>query len=161
MGSTGAGKTYLSKKLSKKYNIKSYELDRIVYDQNNLTKHRKFGVGKWNWSKTTGEPYTGNWNFYTTTIDDIAYNVYVVTYEAPLAKGVETPEKAMHQVYLDSAITNADVSRINEALGPNWQIKVLAEGVQAAGFTNAYSALNTAFSEPGAYTVDWSGAVKQ
>lgn len=40
MGSTGAGKTYLSKKLSKKYNIKSYELDRIVYDQNNLTKHR-------------------------------------------------------------------------------------------------------------------------
>lgn len=40
MGSTGGGKTYLSKKLSKKYNIKSYELDRIVYDQNNLTKHR-------------------------------------------------------------------------------------------------------------------------
>ena len=40
MGSTGAGKTYLSKKLSKKYNIKAYELDRIVYDQNNLTVHR-------------------------------------------------------------------------------------------------------------------------
>ncbi len=40
MGSTGSGKTYLSKKLSKKYNITSYELDKIVYDQNNLTKKR-------------------------------------------------------------------------------------------------------------------------
>ena len=41
MGCTGSGKTYLSKKLSEKYNIKSYELDKIVYDQNNLTIHRK------------------------------------------------------------------------------------------------------------------------
>lgn len=40
MGSTGSGKTYLSKKLSKKYNIKSYELDKIVYDQSNLIKKR-------------------------------------------------------------------------------------------------------------------------
>ena len=41
MGCTGSGKTYLSKKLSEKYNIKSYELDKIVYDQKNLTIHRK------------------------------------------------------------------------------------------------------------------------
>ena len=41
MGSTGSGKTYLSSKLSKKYQINSYELDRIVYDQENLTVHRK------------------------------------------------------------------------------------------------------------------------
>lgn len=40
MGSTGAGKTYLSKKLSNKYNIESFELDKIVYDQNNLMTHR-------------------------------------------------------------------------------------------------------------------------
>ena len=40
MGSTGVGKTYLSKKLSKKYNIKTYELDRIVYDQENISVHR-------------------------------------------------------------------------------------------------------------------------
>ncbi|MGM9878902.1 MAG: DNA topology modulation protein FlaR [Bacilli bacterium] len=40
IGSTGAGKTYLSKKLSEKYNMKAYELDRIVYDQNNLSVHR-------------------------------------------------------------------------------------------------------------------------
>lgn len=40
MGSTGSGKTYLSKKLSNKYNIESFELDKIVYDQNNLMTHR-------------------------------------------------------------------------------------------------------------------------
>ena len=40
MGSTGAGKTYLSKILSDKYNIEAFELDKIVYDQNNLMTHR-------------------------------------------------------------------------------------------------------------------------
>lgn len=40
MGSTGSGKTYLSKILSNKYNIESFELDKIVYDQNNLMTHR-------------------------------------------------------------------------------------------------------------------------
>lgn len=32
IGPSGSGKTTLSKKLSQKYNIKSYELDKIVYD---------------------------------------------------------------------------------------------------------------------------------
>lgn len=40
MGSTGVGKTYLSKKLSKKYDVKTYELDKIVYNQENLSVHR-------------------------------------------------------------------------------------------------------------------------
>lgn len=40
MESTGSSKTYLSKKLSNKYNIESFELDKIVYDQNNLMTHR-------------------------------------------------------------------------------------------------------------------------
>ena len=31
MGSTGSGKTYLSKILSNKYNIEAFELDKIVY----------------------------------------------------------------------------------------------------------------------------------
>lgn len=35
IGSTGSGKTTLAKKLSKKYNIKHYELDKIVYDDDN------------------------------------------------------------------------------------------------------------------------------
>ena len=41
MGSTGAGKSTLAKALSKKYNIDCYELDKLVYYKNNITKHRK------------------------------------------------------------------------------------------------------------------------
>ena len=113
------------------------------------------GEGKWDWSKTTGAPYEGDWNFYTTTIDDISYNVYVVTYGTALKAGETTPEYAMHQVYLDSKVTNADIESINEQLGTDWQIKVIAEGTQSAGFDNAYAALNAAFGVPGTYTPAW------
>ena len=109
------------------------------------------GTGKWDWSKTTGAPYSGDWNYYETTIDNVEYNVYVVTYESEVGSGVEIAEKAMNQVYLDSKVTNDDIEDIIEKLGDNWKIKVVAEGVQAAGFDNAYEALNTAFGTPGSY----------
>ncbi len=119
------------------------------------------GAGKWDWSTTAGVPYQGNWNYYKTTIDEIDYNVYVVTYGTALKQGEETQEKAMHQVYLDKNTSNEAINSYVETLGKNWQIKVLAEGVQAAGFDDAYTALNTAFGVPGEYTVDWSGATAQ
>ena len=119
------------------------------------------GEGKWDWSKTSGTPYDDDWNYYETSINNVKYNVYVVTYGTALKTGEVTPEKAMHQVYLDSKVTNADVEKINKTLGKNWKILVVAEGTQAAGFEDAYSALNTAFGVPGSYNVDWSGAVQQ
>ena len=119
------------------------------------------GEGKWDWSKTSGTPYEDDWNYYETSINNVKYNVYVVTYGTALKTGEVTPEKAMHQVYLDSKVTNADVEKINETLDKNWKILVVAEGPQAAGFEDAYSALNTAFGVPGSYNVDWSGAVQQ
>ena len=119
------------------------------------------GEGKWDWSKTTGDPYQGDWNYYETTIDNIKYNVYVVTYGTALKANEVTPEKAIHQVYLDSRTSNEAIASYKTTLGDNWQILVLAEGTQSAGFANAYEALNTAFGVPGNYTVDWTGAVKQ
>lgn len=119
------------------------------------------GDGKWDWSKTTGADYQGDWNYYETTIDDIEYNVYVVTYGTALEEGKETPEKAIHQVYLDSKVTNDDITKITETLGANWQIKVVAEGTQSEGFSDAYEALNAAFGVPGTYTPDWSGVANQ
>lgn len=110
------------------------------------------GEGKWDWSKTTGTPYEGDWNYYETTINNIKYNVYVVTYGTALKAGQTTPEYAMNQVYLDSKVTTSDIEKINAALGTNWEIKVIAEGAQAAGFSDAYDALNTAFGVPGTYT---------
>lgn len=122
------------------------------------------GEGLWDWSKAAGEPYSGDWNYYETTIDDIKYNVYVVTYGTAL-KPVEGANydctcAAMEQVYLDARTTNEDIDEYVEALGENWHILVVAEGTQAAGFNNAYDALNTAFGVPGAYKVDFAGAVK-
>ena len=115
-------------------------------------------AGKWDWSKTAGEAYSGDWNCYTTTIDGTGYNVYVVTYETALQKGEKTVD-AIHQVYLDSGTTNEDIAKIKETLGDEWYIYVAAEGAQAAGFADAYEALNTAFGDPTdtAYTsaIDW------
>lgn len=113
------------------------------------------GADHWDWSKQTGAPYEGDWNYYETNIGGIDYNVYVVTYEKALAKGEKTVD-AMHQVYLDSRVTNGDIEQINEKLGNEWKILVAAEGCQADGFDNAYAALNAAFGTPGNYAVDWT-----
>lgn len=119
------------------------------------------GDGMWDWSKTAGDPYTGEWNYYKENIGGIDYNVYVVTYGTVLKAGETTAQNAIHQVYLDPKATNEDIEDATKALNGNWQILVLAEGAQAAGFDNAYDALNTAFGVPGKYDVDWTVAEKQ
>jgi hypothetical protein len=115
--------------------------------------------GKWNWTPALGEEgaagYGSGWNFYTTQIDGIWYNVYVVTYETVLNGGETTAENAIHKVYMDHGVTSEKLVELNEALGGDWSIKVVAEGVQAASFTNAYEALNAAFGVPGTYTINW------
>ena len=69
----------------------------------------------------------------------------------------ESTDDAMHQVYLDGKVTNEDVASIDDKLGDDaWKILVVAEGVQAKGFDDAYTALNTAFGTPGSYTIDWA-----
>lgn len=114
--------------------------------------------GKWNWSNSVDGTTGSDWNYYTTTIDDVSYNVYVVTYETKLAKDESTVD-AMSQVYLDSKTSNEDIKKIKETLGDNWYIYVAAEGTQAEGFDDAYTALNTAFGNPtdSTYTssIDW------
>lgn len=125
------------------------------------------GAGLWDWSKTADDnKYVGNWNYYETSINGIKYNVYVVTYGSilpgkELGKEAAVTEDAMSQVYLDKKVTNADITRIKtgldaqgnkvcDALGDEWKIYVVAEGTQAAGFDDAYQALNESFGTPGA-----------
>ena len=116
--------------------------------------------GKWNWTaKADGVTGKDGYNFYTTTVGGVSYNVYVVTYETALANGEETVD-AMTQVYLDPKVTNADIERLNEALGTQWKILVVAEGSQADGFDTAYDSLNASFGVPGSYTVDFEAAAE-
>lgn len=130
-----------------------------TFDAGNNVLHFNYSeenaaAGKWDWSDATAAPYTGNWNYYETKIGEIDYNVYVVTYEKALAKNEATVD-AIHQVYLDSKVSNEDIAKITETLGSNWKIYVAAEGAQVEGFDNAYDALNTAFGTPGSYDVEW------
>lgn len=105
------------------------------------------GAGKWDWSKTTSDPYEGDWNTYETNIEGTDYTVYVVTYEKAL-KTDERTENAIHQVYLDSKTTQEQIQELQGKIGDEWNILVKAEAVQADGFDNAYSALNEAFGAP-------------
>lgn len=99
----------------------------------------------------------GTYNTYTTEVDGIAYNVYVITYETALAAGATTETPAINKVYLDAAVTNEQMTGIIDELS---EIKVLvfAEGGQEAGFTDAYTALNTQFGDPMAedYVSPWN-----
>ena len=152
-------------------------------------------AGKWTWFNTDtpadvpyenypGYPGTGNeeWNFYETEIEDVVYNVYVVTYNTPIASGSET-EAVINKVYLDTTVDNEyltdDDGEINaikfsdnkgntitlDAIvdedgnvsvdGKALDILVFAEGVQKETFTSAIEALNKAFGVPSPTNNPW------
>lgn len=97
----------------------------------------------WTWDEET----------YTTNIDDLSYNVYVATYQDSLTEGEQTAEPAITQVYMDKKVTNEILDQL-EADGVivasesdasrSLNIKVMAEGVQTAGFENADTAFTAA-----------------
>ena len=129
--------------------------------------------GQWSWlpEYSTGVGYkgngAGNFNYYTTTIEDEEYAVYVVTYRSQLVKGAQTATQALDKVYLDktvNAVKNEDgtitytdtkgnsITMTPDEAGKNTlEIKVWAEATQVETFENAYDALNTAFGVPGTY----------
>lgn len=145
--------------------------DQPQYASYNNTLHWNFSKasvadGLWNWNASIDDAGAseampgwpgngGNWNSYATEIDGIEYNVYVATYETILNAGETTAENAIYKVFMDTKVTSEQLVGMNEALGGNWSIKVVAEGVQAASFENAYEALDTAFGVPGTYEIDW------
>lgn len=134
--------------------------------------HFNFGVKKaddgtftstqgaeWIWKQDNGK-----WNYYETTIDGIAYNVYFADYATTVAAG-ETTEQFVQGVYLDKSFDSADGKyyAFNTELtldeGWDWNkvtCPVFAVAVQAAGFDNATDAVNEAF---GAQYNPWGGAV--
>lgn len=132
--------------------------------------------GQWSWlpEMSEGTGYkgngVGNWNYYTTTIDNVEYAVYVVTYRTALKGGETTATQALDKVYLDKSVdaelvegewvyTDNKGNTVNpDDFGGTVQIKVFAEAAQTATFDNAYDALNTAFGTPGSegYVAPWN-----
>ncbi len=119
--------------------------------------------GKWIWGTTLDANYPnrdgGAWNMYRNiTIDGVPYKVYVVTYETALANG-DVTDDAINKAYMDPDTTQDEIANWNDQYGDKWsKVYVVAEAVQADGFDDAITALNTAFGEPGTYDVDWDAA---
>ena len=157
-----------------------------VQEYNNLVhfnqKYASMVAGEWNWTPTAagatydtahpGYPGNGtNYNTYTTTIGNVEYRVFVVTYMTKLTEGATTKTDAMFNVYLDKYADTTDgetyTAPANKADGGyrtaamssnlnNYKILIVAEGCQAEGFNDAYTALNTSFGVPSSTNNPWA-----
>lgn len=107
---------------------------------------------EWLWG-SEAKPNHSGWNYFETTIDGVAYNVYFADYYQPLAANATT-EQFISGVYLDSHVDmdaqgnyidtrfpTADLSILKGTV--SCPVKVVA--VQAAGFNNAAEAVTAAF----------------
>jgi len=96
-----------------------------------------------------------NTNWAPVDLDGIKYVYSVFTYDAAL-KGKETSVPSMMQVFLDSEADNTYC----EAFGDTWEILVLSQAVQTAGFDKADDAFVAAFGEADANNVaNWFGGM--
>ena len=116
--------------------------------------------GKWTTTEGTDWIWTheGKWNYFETTIDGVAYNVYFADYNTKVAAG-ETTSQALSGVYLDKSVnftTDEQGNLVCEAFnkGPittdfDWKdgvkFPVFAVACQAEGFTSATEAMTEAY----------------
>lgn len=84
-------------------------------------------------------------NKFYITINGVRYRVYVATYTQVLVPG-EVSRPSLLQVFLDPKATNEDCA----LFGDTWDILVVSQAVQTAGFDNAATALDAAFGKPDA-----------
>lgn len=102
---------------------------------------------QWKWT------HDSKWNYFETTIDNVAYNVYYADYYQPL-KADATTEQFISGVYLDSNVNmNAEGNYIDPRF-PNADLSILkgtvscpvmAVAVQADGFKTVDDAITAAF----------------
>ena len=105
---------------------------------------------QWKWT------HDGKWNYFETTIDGVAYNVYYADYYQPLAAGATT-EQFVSGVYLDKSFNQQDGKyyAFGEEIDLSGLISddgeltvkcpVKAVAVQAAGFASVDAAITEAF----------------
>ena len=109
---------------------------------------------QWKWG-SEAKPGHGGWNYFETTIDDVAYNVYYADYYKVLPAGATT-EQFLSGVYLDMNVDMDANGNYIDKRNPEADLSILkgqvkcpvfAVAVQAAGFDNAAAAVNAAFGE--------------
>ena len=122
---------------------------------------------QWKWMHTTEG--VKKWNYFETTIDGVAYNVYFADYYQPLAANATT-EQFVSGVYLDKSFDMKDGKYYAfdkevdlTGLMVNGELKVscpvMAVACQADGFDNAAAAIEAAFGANynpfGGATTNW------
>lgn len=130
--------------------------------------------GQWSWlnASSAGAGYSdgASLNSYAAEIDGVDCTVYVVTYRTALKAGETTKTQALDKVFLDSSVdadledgawvySDGNGNKVTaEDFGGSPEIKVFAEAAQSATFSDAYTALNTAFGAPGStgYIAPWN-----
>ena len=104
---------------------------------------------QWNWM------HNNKWNYFETTIDNVAYNVYLADYYQPLAAGATT-EQFISGVYLDKNVDMDAQGNYIDTRFPNADLSILegtvscpvyAVAVQAEGFDTVAAAVDAAFGE--------------
>lgn len=103
-----------------------------------------------NWNDTGVELEGG----FVTKIDGVDYYIVSFVYTDALAAGTKSAPSLM-QLFLDSKATNEDCAKF----GPSWEILVKTQAVQAEGFADAKTALDTAFGTITAAGHPWSNTV--
>lgn len=110
---------------------------------------------QWLWGSEATTDHSG-WNYFETTIDGVAYNVYYADYYQILPAGATT-EQFISGVYLDKDVDMNEAGQyvikrnghetVIEGFDGSAKCPVYAVAVQAAGFDNAADAVTAAFGE--------------
>ncbi len=129
----------------------AYVRTLIAFELGNLTieefdKYIGASINSYNGSEYK---FNGAWKWdgldYSNIIEDEDGNKYVVytaTHLAPLAPGEETVPSLL-QVYMDKTATNEIVEKLDSNNDGNYNILVLSQAIQSAGFENAGLAWET------------------
>ena len=129
----------------------AYVRTLIAFELGNLTieefdKYIGTSINAYNGSEYQ---FDGAWKWdgldYNNIIEDEDGNKYVVytaTHLAPLAPGEETVPSLL-QVYMDKTATNEIVEKLDSNSDGNYNILVLSQAIQSAGFENAGLAWET------------------
>ena len=107
--------------------------------------------------------FDGTWNWldgFTAEIDGYNYYIMTAVHRNPVKPG-ETTIPSLLQVYLSKDATNEDVEKLDGNKNGTFDILVLSQAVQTAGFENAKTALDTGFGELNETNVKtWFGDVE-
>ena len=129
-------------------NILHFNFGNVVSEDGVITTTYN---NQWLWG-SVAKPNHSGWNYFETTIDGVAYNVYYADYYKPLKAG-ETTEQFVSGVYLDNHVDMKDGKYIDTRF-PNADLSILAGtvncpvyavAVQADGFDSVDAAVTAAF----------------